>query len=142
MILQFFWYQKTSNINTTNPINNYEDISRWRTILKIFFFVLEIGLITWNCVIQINFHLIVIVSVLVAVTLGALAQGQRIGERRRVRLRGRTRASASRAINSPLPVIQQVQPVSALSCPQPEGLQVYPDPTSCNRFYKVRLDNI
>ena len=79
---------------------------------------------------------------LVAVTLGALVQGQRIGERRRVRLRGRTRASASRAINSPLPVIQQVQPVSALSCPQPEGLQVYPDPTSCNRFYKVRLENL
>ena len=79
---------------------------------------------------------------LVAVTFGALAQGQRIGERRRVRLRGRTRASASRAINSPLPVIQQVQPVSALSCPQPEGLQVYPDPTSCNRFYKVRLENL
>ena len=76
---------------------------------------------------------------LVAVTFGALAQGQRIGERRRVRLRGRTRASASRAINSPLPVIQQVQPVPALSCPQPEGLQVYPDPTSCNRFYKVRF---
>ena len=70
------------------------------------------------------------------VTLVAITQGQRQGERRRVRVRGRTRPSSSRAINRPIPQ-QQPPPVSELSCPEPEGLQVYPDPTSCNRFYKV-----
>ena len=71
------------------------------------------------------------------VTLVAIAQGQRIGERRRVRVRGRSRPEGSRAINQPIPV--QVAPVSELSCPEPIGLQVYPDPTSCNQFYKVSL---
>lgn len=64
-------------------------------------------------------------------TLLALAHGQ--GERRRVRVRGRARPAASRAINQPAP---QQPPINELSCPEPEGLQVYPDPTSCNKFYK------
>jgi len=72
--------------------------------------------------------------VVLVVTLVAIAQGQRQGERRRVRVRGRTRPSNSRAINRP--ITEQPPPVSELSCPEPEGLQVYPDPTSCNRFYK------
>ena len=62
----------------------------------------------------------------------SLANGQ--GERRRVRVRGRTRPAAARAINRPAP---QQPPINELSCPEPEGLQVYPDPTSCNTFYKV-----
>ena len=66
------------------------------------------------------------------VTLLAVAHGQ--GERRRVRVRGRARPAAGRAINRPAP---QQPPVNELSCPEPEGLQVYPDPTSCNKFYKV-----
>jgi len=28
------------------------------------------------------------------------------------------------------------QPVEGVECPEPEGLQVYPDPDSCNQFYK------
>jgi hypothetical protein len=76
--------------------------------------------------------------VVLVVTLVAITQGQRQDERRRVRVRGRERPSNSRAIDRPIP--QQQPPVSELSCPEPEGLQVYPDPTSCNRFYKVLLN--
>ena len=66
------------------------------------------------------------------VTFLGVAHGQ--GERRRVRVRGRARPAAGRAIARPAP---QQPPINELSCPEPEGLQVYPDPTSCNRFYKV-----
>ena len=61
-------------------------------------------------------------------------QGQRQGERRRVRVRGRTRPVGSIPINRP--IIEQ-PPVTASQCPELEGLQLYPDPTSCNTFYKV-----
>ena len=67
-----------------------------------------------------------------------ITQGQRQGERRRVRVRGRTipvdRPFIFGAINRP--IIEQ-PPATASQCPQPEGLQLYPDPTSCNIFYKV-----
>lgn len=70
-------------------------------------------------------------SAILVVTFLGVAHGQ--GERRRVRVRGRARPAAGRAIARPAP---QQPPINELSCPEPEGLQVYPDPTSCNRFYK------
>ena len=46
-----------------------------------------------------------------------------------MRVRGRPR-SRPRAF-SPVPVEPLVS-----SCPEPFGLQLYPDPTTCNRFFK------
>ena len=53
----------------------------------------------------------------------AIAQSQR----QVVRVRGRPRPKSF----SPVPVAPL-----ASSCPEPFGLQLYPDPTTCNRFFK------
>ena len=71
----------------------------------------------------------------------AIGQGQRIGERRRVRVRGGVRPiSRPRAIDQPIafrPIVEQPPPATDLQCPELEGLQLYPDPASCNGFYQV-----
>ena len=67
----------------------------------------------------------------------AIGQGQRIGERRRVRVRGGVRPiSRPRAIDFK-PIVEQPPPATDLQCPELEGLQLYPDPASCNGFYQV-----
>ena len=69
----------------------------------------------------------------------SIGEGQRIFEGRRVRVRGRVRPISRPAVPEPIafrPVVQQ-PPTTDLQCPDPEGLQLYPDPATCNGFYKV-----
>ena len=63
-----------------------------------------------------------------AVLLAAVfvSNGQQRG-RAVVRVRGRPRAKSF----FPVPVAPLVS-----ECPEPEGLQLYPDPATCNRFFK------
>ena len=66
---------------------------------------------------------------LVKFSLNVLSRQQRGRQRQVIRVRGRPRSQA-RAF-SPVPVAPLVS-----SCPEPVGLQLYPDPTTCNRFFK------
>lgn len=65
--------------------------------------------------------------VVIAATLVASLEAQRGAGRQVVRVRGRPRAKSF----SPVPVAPL-----ASDCPEPFGLQLYPDPTTCNRYFK------